>query len=185
MNRLLIQILFLLTFASCTKSGHYKIDCCNLDPDSKDHNNIYYITSNLDDSASLQARKDTVLLKRYLKPKEFNNAFETSILTTKHDTFKYYRNEFVPIETLFRADKYNAELILLMDKAERHYCFQIRTFNKSGQFISDKNFAVYSDSLKEYFSGDLNISSKTFTLKWYDKTEKYRFDADGSIKKVE
>lgn len=169
----------------CNFGDHYKIDCCNLDPDSKNRNNIYYITENLDDNASLQARKDTVLLKHYLKPSEFDKAFDTSTLITKYDTFTYYRYEFVPIETLFRTDTYDAELILLMDKAERHYCFQIRTYGQSGQIISDKNFAVYSDSLNEYFSGDLNKSAKTFTLEWYDKTEKYEFDADGNIKKAE
>ena len=185
MNRQLLQIISLLTLVGCNLGEHYKIDCCNLDPDSKDHNNIYYITANLYDNASLQVRKDTALLKRYLKPNEFDNAFDTSTLITKYDTFTYYKNEFVPIETLFRTDTYDAELILLMDKGERHYCFQIRTYGKSGQLISDKNFAVYSDSMKEYFSGDLNKGSKTFTLKWYDKTEKYKFDADGKINKTE
>ncbi len=185
MNRLLIQILFLVTLTSCNQSEHYKIDCCNLNPDSKDHNNIYYITENLDDSASLQARKDTMLLRRFLKPQEIDNAFDTSVLITKYDTFNYYRNEFVPIKTLFKTDKYDAELILLMDKAERHYCFQVRTYNKSGQFISDQNFAVYSDSLKEYFSGDLDKFSKTFTVEWYDKVEKYKFDTNGNIIKAD
>jgi hypothetical protein len=185
MNRQLIQVSFLLTLISCNHPGHYRIDCCNLDPDSKDRNNIYYITNNLGDSASLQAKKDTVLLKRYLRPNEFDKAFDTSVLTMKYNTFRYYKHEFVPIETLFETDKYDAELILLMDKAERHYCFQVRTYNKSGQFISDQNFAVYSDSLKEYFSGDLDKFSKTFTLEWHDKVEKYKFETNGKIIKTE
>lgn len=83
-----------------------------------------------------------------------------------------------------KTDEFDAELILFMDKAENHYCFQIRTYNKLSQIISDQNFAVYSDSLKEYFSGDLDIFSKSFTLEGYKKTEKYKFDTYGNIIKV-
>lgn len=100
MNRLrLISLIFVV---SCNLPGHYKIDCCNLDPDSKDHNNIYYITENLGENASLQAKNDTVPLKRYLRPNEFETAFDTSVLITKYNTFHYYKHEFVPIETLFK-----------------------------------------------------------------------------------
>ncbi len=166
---------------SCDQSNHYKLDCCNLDPDSEDHNNIYYIISNLSDSASLQAQNDTLLLKRYLRSDEFENAFDTSILITKYDTFNYYKREFVPINTLFKTDEYVAELVLIMDKSERHYCFQVRTYNKLGQIIADQNFAAYSDSLKEYYSGDFNKTSRTFTLEWYDKTENYKLDTYGNI----
>ena len=185
MIRLPLLLVLLLNLSGCLPGDHYRIDCCNLNPDSKDHNTIYDIIENLEDSTSLQARKDTAMLKRFLKPQELVNAFDISALVTKLDTVKYYRNELIPIETLFKTDKYDAELILLMNKAERHYCFQIRTFSESGQLIAEHNFALYSDSLKEYYSGDLNIFSKTFTLEWYDKMEKYKFDAYGHIAKVE
>jgi hypothetical protein len=173
-----------MTLIGCDQTNHYKLDCCNLDPDSKDQNNIYYITSNLSDGSSLQAKNDTLLLKRYLKPDEFKNIFDRSILITKYDTFNSYKQEFVPIDTLLTTDKYVAELVLIMNKNQNHYCFQVRTYDKLEKIISFQNFAMYSDSLKEYYSGDFNRRLRTFKLEWYDKVENYKLDTHGNIIKT-
>ena len=83
MKKVCTFIFVLVILFSCSHDENYSIYCCNLDPDSKDTANVYYITTRLNESDCLQSKGDTVRLKRYLRGEEFKRAFDTVVFYQK------------------------------------------------------------------------------------------------------